>query len=184
MDGMRGSVGKLWEFARSAEGLKLVKYTLVSAISALTSIVILAFVYGVLRLWSEVPSVLFSDVLAAIPSYFLNRQWVWGKSGRSHLWREVIPFFAVSIPGIGFAIVTASLARNFANDHDLHHLARTVLVVGANIGAFALVWLAKYLFLNRLFREIADVEARGGGLTTDAVPVHLCPTAESGRPDG
>lgn len=151
-------MGRLREFARSAEGVKLFKYTLVSAISALTAVVILAFVYGVLRLWTEVPSVLISDILAAIPSYFLNRQWVWGKSGRSHLWREVIPFFAVAITGIGFAIVTASLARSFADAHDLHHLARTVLVVGANIGAFALVWLAKYLFLNRVFREIADVE--------------------------
>jgi putative flippase GtrA len=151
-------VEKLWEFARSAEGVKLVKYTLVSAISALTSIVLLAFIYGVLRLWTEVPSVLVADILAGIPSYFLNRQWVWGKSGRSHIWREVVPFFAVSITGIGFAIVTASLARSYANAHDLQHLARTVLVVGANIGAFALVWLAKYLFLNRLFREIADVE--------------------------
>ncbi len=158
MDGMRGSVGKLWDYARSAEGLKLVKYTAVSVISGITAIVILTVVYGVLRLWSEVPSVLFSDVLAAIPSYFLNRQWVWGKSGRSHLWREVIPFFAVSFLGIAFAIVTASVASNIANNHDLHHLARTVLVVGANIGAFALVWLAKFLFLNRLFREIADVE--------------------------
>ncbi len=158
MDAMRGSVDRLWEFARSPEGVKLLKYTLVSAISALTSIVLLAFVYGVLGLWTEVPSVLVSDILAGIPAYFLNRQWVWGKSGRSHLWREVIPFFAVSITGIGFAIVTASLARNFANAHDLQHLARTVLVVGANIGAFGLVWFAKYLFLNRLFREIADVE--------------------------
>ncbi len=158
MDGMRGSVDKLWEFARSAEGVKLVKYTLVSAISALTSIVLLAIIYGVLRLWTEVPSVLVADILAGIPSYFLNRQWVWGKSGRSHIWREVVPFFVVSISGIGFAIVTASLAHNYADAHDLHHLARTVLVVGANIGAFALVWLAKYLFLNRLFREIADVE--------------------------
>jgi len=155
---MRGSVERLWEFARSTEGVKLFKYTLVSAISALTSIVLLAFIYGVLRLWTEVPSVLVADILAGIPSYFLNRQWVWGKSGRSHIWREVVPFFAVSITGIGFAIVTASLAHNYADAHDLQHLARTVLVVGANIGAFALVWLAKYLFLNRLFREIADVE--------------------------
>ncbi len=155
---MRGSVEKLWEFARSAEGVKLFKYTLVSAISALTSIVLLALIYGVLRLWTEVPSVLVADILAGIPAYFLNRQWVWGKSGRSHVWREVVPFFVVSITGIGFAIVTASLARNYADAHDLHHLARTVLVVGANIGAFALVWFAKYLFLNRLFREIADVE--------------------------
>ncbi len=155
---MQGPVAKLWEVARSPEGVRLFKYSMVSAISAMTSVVLLSLIYGVLRLWTEVPSVLVADILAGIPSYFLNRQWVWGKSGRSHFWREVVPFFAVSILGILFAIVTASLARDYAQNHDLHHLTRTVLVVGANIGAFALVWLAKYLFLNRLFREIADVE--------------------------
>ncbi len=146
------------KFCRTPEGWKLIKYTTVSAISALTSIVVLTLVYGVLRLWAEVPSVLFSNVVAGVPSYLLNRQWVWGKSGRSHLWREVIPFWVVTLTGIGFALFTASLAQHFAETHHLHHLARTVLVVGTNVGAFALVWLLKFMILNRLFRELADKE--------------------------
>jgi putative flippase GtrA len=155
---MRQAAVRVWRYGHTPEGLKLIKYTTVSAISALTSIVVLAIVYGVLRLWTEVPSVLFSDIVAGIPSYFLNRQWVWGKSGRSHWWREVLPFWVVSLTGIGFALVTASLARNFAQTHDLPHLARTVLVVGANVGAFAIVWLLKFMILNRLFRQFADRE--------------------------
>jgi hypothetical protein len=50
------------------------------------------------------------------------------------------------------------LARNFANTHHLEHLARTVLVVGANITAFGILWVLKFLILNRLFAEIADAE--------------------------
>jgi putative flippase GtrA len=155
---MKQAALRLWRLSQTPGGVKLIKYTTVSAISALTSIVILSVVYGALRLWSEVPSVLFSDILAAFPSYFLNRQWVWGKSGPSHLWREVLPFWVTSLTGIGFALVAASLARGFAQSHDLQHLARTVLVVGANIGAFAVVWLLKFMILNRLFRQIADAE--------------------------
>jgi hypothetical protein len=37
-------------------------------------------------------------------------------------------------------------------------LARTVLVVGANITAFGILWVLKFLILNRLFAEIADAE--------------------------
>jgi putative flippase GtrA len=155
---MRKALEQLWSFLRTPEGAKLVRYTAVSAISALTSIVILTIVYGVLRLWTEVWSVLFSNVMAGIPSYFLNRQWVWGKSGRSHLWREVLPFWVTSLTGIGFALVAASLARSYAQSHDLHHLARTVLVVGANVAAFGIVWLLKFLILNRVFVQIADAE--------------------------
>ena len=107
------------------------------------------------------PSVLFANVTAGIPSYFLNRQWVWGKSGRSHLWREVLPFWVMSLTGIGFALLTAQVARNFAEAHQLQHLTRTVLVVGANVSAFAIVWLLKFIVLNRLFAQIADVELGG-----------------------
>ncbi len=149
---------RLWTLARTPEGLKVIRYTAVSLISALTSLVVLTFVYGVLRLWTEVVSVLFSNIVAGFPSYFLNRRWVWKKGGRSHLWREILPFWVMSITGIGFALYTASLAHNFADAHHLHHLARTGLVVGANIAAFGILWLLKFIILNRLFAQIAEAE--------------------------
>jgi putative flippase GtrA len=155
---MKSTVTRLWEYARTPEGTKVVRYTLVSAISALTSLVILTIVYGVLRLWSEVFSTLFANVLAGIPSYLLNRHWVWGRSGRSHLWREILPFWVMSFTGIGFALYTATLAHNYADSHHLHHLARTALVVGANVAAFGILWLLKFIILNRLFAQIADAE--------------------------
>lgn len=155
---MKTALVRLWRFSRSPEGLRVVRYTMVSIISALTSLVILTIVFGVLRLWGEVVSTLFANITAGIPSYYLNRRWVWGKSGRSHIWREILPFWVMSITGIGFALYTATLARNFAEAHDLQHLARTALVVGANIAAFGILWLLKFLVLNRLFAQIADAE--------------------------
>jgi putative flippase GtrA len=155
---VKDALAHFWQFCRTPKGIKLIRYTTVSAISALTSLVILAVVYGVLRLWTEVISTLFANVMAGIPSYFLNRKWVWGKGGRSHLWREVLPFWVMSFTGIGFALFTASLAHNFADAHHLHHLARTVLVVGANVAAFGILWVLKFLILNRLFAQIADAE--------------------------
>lgn len=32
-------------------------------------------------------------------------------------------------------------------------------MVGANVGAFGILWFLKFLILNRLFAHIADVEA-------------------------
>ena len=155
---MRSAIVRLWRYSRTPEGMKVVRYTMVSAISALTSLFILTIVYGVLRLWSEVFSTLFANVMAGIPSYILNRHWVWGKSGRSHIWREILPFWVMSLTGIGFALYTATLAHNFADAHHLHHLARTVLVVGANVAAFGILWVLKFLILNRLFAQIAEAE--------------------------
>jgi putative flippase GtrA len=155
---MKNALIRLVRSSRSPQGLKLIRYTLVSVISALTSLIILTIVYGVLRLWNEVYSTLFANVLAGIPSYLLNRQWVWGKSGRSHIWREIVPFWVMSIVGILFALLVAGLAQHYARVHDLAHLERTVLVVGANIFAFGVLWLLKFFLFNRLFAEIADIE--------------------------
>jgi len=148
----------LWRLLHTNEGRKLIRYALVSVISALTSLVVLTIVYGALRLWTEVYSSLFANVVAGVPSYLLNRQWVWGKTGRSHVWREVFPFWTASLIGIGFAWLTSSEAHRLADAHHLHHVARTVLVDGANIAAFGVLWLVKFLFLNRVFAEIAEVE--------------------------
>ena len=155
---MRERIARLWQFVQTPQGLKMVRYTMVSVISALMSLVFITITYGILRLGTEVVCTLISNILAGIPSYFLNRQWVWRKGGRSHLWREVLPFWVMSITGIGFALYTASVAHNYADAHHLHHLARTVLVVGANIAAFGILWVLKFLILNRLFAEIADAE--------------------------
>jgi len=151
-------VRRLWAQAQTPEGLKLIKYTSVSAIAALTGIVVLALTYGVLRLGTEVWCTLFANIVAGIPAYILNRRWVWGKRGRSHLWREIVPFWVMSLSGIGLALFTSSLAHSFADQHHLHHLARTVLVEGANIAAFGTLWFLKFLVLNRLFAEIAEHE--------------------------
>ncbi len=160
---MTVTINRLWRLAQTPDGLKVIRYTTVSIISALTSLVILTIVFGVFRLWTEVYSTLFANVMAGFPSYFLNRRWVWQKGGRSHLWREILPFWVMSLTGIGFALVTASWAHDYANAHHLHHLARTVLVAAANVSAFGILWLFKFIILNRLFAQIADAELGAEG---------------------
>jgi putative flippase GtrA len=106
-----------------------------------------------------VPSVVFSNIVATFFNYYLNRRWVWGKSGRSNLFKEVIPFWIMAISGMILALLTASLARQFSDAHHLSHWARTVVVVGANTCAFGIIWGVKFLILNRIFRQIPVTES-------------------------
>ena len=154
---VRTGVIRLWTFAHTPEGKKLVRYGLVSAVSALFTFTVLSVVYGVLQLWTEVPSVVFSNIVATFFNYFLNRRWVWGKAGRSSLLKEVLPFWVMSISGMLLALFTASLARQFSDAHHLNHLARTVVVVGANTCAFGNIWVVKFLILNRIFRQLPEM---------------------------
>ena len=131
------------------EGKKIFRYSMVSVISTLVSFSVLFIVYGLARLWSEVPDTVFANVVATFPSYWLNRNWAWGKSGRSHLVREVLPFWVMSFLGIAFSIVGATVARHLGMGHS--HLVRTVLVLFANLVSFGIFWLAKLALFNRLF---------------------------------
>ncbi len=141
------------QWLNTREGRKIFRYSMVSVISTAVSLSVLAIVYGFIFKHSEVQDTVFANVVATFPSYWLNRNWAWGKTGRSHLTKEVIPFWAMSIFGIAFSIVGATVAKNighhFHGDHA--HLEQTILVVAANLLSFGVFWVAKLMLFNRLF---------------------------------
>ena len=134
------------------QGRKVFRYSMVSVISTSVSLLVIALVYGVLHLWTEVPSTIFGNAVATFPSYWLNRRWAWGKTGRSHLWKEVAPFWFMAALGITFSIGGAALARHFGVELKLSHLGKTVLVLVANTLSFGVFWVIKLLIFNHLFR--------------------------------
>ncbi|HMD44710.1 MAG TPA: GtrA family protein [Acidimicrobiales bacterium] len=142
---------RLWAWLHTHEGKKVFRYSMVSVISTAVSFFVLFIVYGVLRLWSEVPSTVFANTVATVPSYWLNRRWAWGKGGRSHLVKEVLPFWAMAAVGIAVSIVGASVARHIANTHHLSHAESTALVLFANLVSFGIFWVLKLMLFNRLF---------------------------------
>lgn len=145
-------MGRGWQFLHTPRGRKLSRYLMGSVICTVVSFVVLTLVYGVFRWWTAVPSAVFANGVATIPSYYLNRNWAWGKTGRSRVWREMLPFWVTSAVGIALSMGAAALARQYSLDHHLHHLASTVVVDGANLLTFVVLWVAKYLVFNRLFR--------------------------------
>ncbi|MGD0746902.1 MAG: GtrA family protein [Acidimicrobiales bacterium] len=146
----------LSDWLHTHEGRKIFRYTMVSVISTAVSLFVIALVYGVLHLWGEVESTIFGNAVATFPSYWLNRKWAWGKHGRSHFMKEVVPFWVMAALGIAFSIVGAALARHYAIKYNLDHFETTLLVLAANVFSFAIFWVAKMLVFNRLFRTELD----------------------------
>lgn len=94
---------------------------------------------------------LVANLCTAVISYNLNRRFTWGKSGRSHVFKEVLPYFAMTFSGLALSTALAAVAHHVSDVHHLRHLARTVLVEGANLGAWGSLWFIKFTFFNRLF---------------------------------
>ena len=141
----------MFAWSRTKHGRKLTRYTLVSVASTLTSIIVIAIVYGFRIIPGEVEATIFGNVVATIPSYNLNRKWTWGKSGRSHLRKEILPFWIVAVLGIAFSILGASYARHLVHSHHWSHVLAIVVVVGANLVSFAVFWVLKLMIFNRIF---------------------------------
>lgn len=125
------------------------RYTMVSVIAVVISTIVLGFTVGVLQ-WTAFWGNITATAIATVPSYELNRKWAWGKQGRGHLWKEVVPFWALSFAGLGVSTYAAVFAEHYAKHHHLSRLAHTLAVQGAVIAAFGVLWVGKFIIFNKV----------------------------------
>ena len=149
---MNNLLERVWSRANTLEGKKLIRFSATSVISTLVGFTTLFLVFGVLRLWGQVASTVFANIVAGVPAYYLNRTWAWGKTGRSHVRKEVLPFALMSGLGIVVSIFGAGLAKHLAVTHHMAHWEATAAVLVANVLSFAVFWVLKLLLFNRLFK--------------------------------
>lgn len=131
------------------EGQKFFRYSVASVVAVVVSLVCLVFFNGVLDLRAWLASVL-ATAIATVPNYYMNRQWAWGKSGRSHLLKEVVPFWVLAFIGLVFSTVCTNWIEHYAQSHHFAHLTRTAVVAFVYVGAFGVLWVAKFLIFNKV----------------------------------
>jgi putative flippase GtrA len=149
----------LYDWLHTHEGRKIFRYTMVSVISTVVSLSVIALVYGVFHVWGEIESTIFGNAVATVPSYWLNRRWAWQKSGRSHMMKEIVPFWTMAALGIAFSIIGAAIARHIGIKYNFSHLELTVVVLVANVISFGIFWVAKLVVFNKMFKvELAEFD--------------------------
>lgn len=100
--------------------------------------------------WSGGQANVFAAVVAAFPAYLLSRYWVWQVDGRPSLRAEVLPFWTIALLGL-LASTAAAITADRLFD------APIMISVGSLAGYFV-VWVLKFLFLDRLFNRAADAQ--------------------------
>ena len=175
---MYDAVVRHWRRYSTANGKKMFRYTMVSVVSTVFGFTVLGIVFGALHLWTEVPTAIFANVVGIVPMYYLNRSWVWEKTGPSHWRREVLPFWAVSVCGILLSVVAAEVARHISIAHHFSHTEATALLLTVTLAVFGFLWVFKFLVFSRLFR-VAPPKATDPNLTrsldSDAAAVRQAP---------
>lgn len=135
---------------RTRSALRLVRYAAVSVVSTTTSLVTLGVLVGLVgtpATWSNV----MATAVGTVPSFELNRRWVWGHDGRRSLFGQVVPFVALSFAGLVISTVAVGVVG--AHTATWGHGSRTVAILAANVAAYGSLWVVQYQLLDRfLFR--------------------------------
>jgi putative flippase GtrA len=89
------------------------------------------------------------------PSYFANRHWVWGRTGRGDLMHEILPFWMLSLVGLVVSTMTVSLVASVGAHWSTS--ARAVALPMANLSVFGALWLVQFALLDKvLFRVVPN----------------------------
>jgi putative flippase GtrA len=95
----------------------------------------------------------------SVPSYLLNRQWAWGRTGPSHPTRELLPYVLITIAS-GFVITyLTTVADEWIRTMTYAHSARTLLAGTAYLAANGLTFVLKFVIFDRyLFARPQDAK--------------------------
>jgi putative flippase GtrA len=126
---------------------KVLRYSGASIISVALGLLILGVNIDSFHMSPTLANVV-AIAVCIVPSFELNRRWVWRKQGKSEM-GEFLPFCILSVAGL----VLSTLAVRYAGDHSVGFANpwHTLVVDGANLGAYAVLWVVRYFVLDRVF---------------------------------
>jgi putative flippase GtrA len=150
-DGSPARFSPAWvvDWMKTPTGRKTVRYAAVSVVSTAIAQIVFLLSFGVLALASGVWCQFLAAVISALPSYYLNRRWVWGQSGPSHLWREVVPFWVIAVVGLVISLAAVALATTISGHYRMDHLLTTAFADFMALASYGVVWLGKFWIFNR-----------------------------------
>ena len=156
---MPGPLSPVVDRVRRLVGRKAMRYSLVSVVSVGVSQVTL-FVLLVLFHWKATSANIVAVVIGGIPSYYLNRRWAWGKTGKSHLWREIAPFWFLAFLGLASSTLAVDAAESWATGLHRSRLVQAIIINGASITTFGVLWIGKFFLFNKvLFVKDEDLRS-------------------------
>lgn len=146
------------EVTKAESRVRLARLWRFGAVSVMNVVITQALLLGAYQFTplGGVGANVFAVGVSSIPAYLVNRRWVWGRTGKHSVTREVLPFWGYTFAGL--ALSTGAVA--FVD----HRWDSAMAVSAANITAFAALWAAKFFLLDQLLfagdqQDTTDVAA-------------------------
>jgi putative flippase GtrA len=138
---------ELTSSTRRAMMWRFIRYGSVSLISTTIGLLVLGILVGGFSfpaIWANV----IATAIGTVPSFELNRRWVWAHNGQRSIRRQAVPYAVCSFAGLVVSTFAAHLASNSTR------LAHTAAVELAVLGSYGALWLVQFVLCDRiLFRS-------------------------------
>jgi putative flippase GtrA len=136
--------------ARFPQLRKLLKFGASSVVATVCSETTFLLLYGPAGASSTVASVL-AWLAGAIPNYWINRTWTWGRRGWPSMSRELVPYIAIVFGTLGIAIAATAVADAVLRDANASDATRTFLVGGTYLMVYVVMFLVRFLLFDRMY---------------------------------
>lgn len=126
---------------RAIDHRKVLRYSAVSFVAVPMTQAVLLFFQYVLG-WNGLQANTMAVAVTVVPVYVMNRYWVWGKRDKNNFVTEILPFWGMTLLGLVLSTICVAFAE--------HHFSSPLMVNLANAFGFGMVWLLKFMVLDRM----------------------------------
>jgi putative flippase GtrA len=148
-------------YGRTENARKKLRYAGVSALFLPVSQILLQ----VLALWldSYTAASLLAAAMATVPNFFANKHIVWRVTSRENLHRQMLVFWVTVMLGVSLATLLTQLVAHATAGQT--RLICGSAVLAAQLLGYGLVWVGRFLILDRwLFKLAGDTYERRGAI--------------------
>lgn len=146
-------------YARTEEARKKLRYAAVSVVF----VPIGQILVQMLGLWlhNYTTASLLQAAIITVPNFFANKHFVWRITSRENLRSQVLVFWVAVMLGVTLATLFTHLVETALADRT--NLVRGLAVLVAQLTGLGIVWVLRFLILDRwLFKLAGDTTEHAG----------------------
>jgi putative flippase GtrA len=144
---VKNSVGAVIAYAKTPEGRKKLRYAGVSVVFVPVGQVLIQSLGRFVFDRDYTKASLASAAVLTLPNFFANKIFVWRDTNRDRLRTQVVVFWIAAMLGVSLATYFTWLIEKVVADESA--LVEGAAVFGAQLLGFGLIWVARFLVLDR-----------------------------------
>lgn len=162
---MKLSPSALWAHSKTAEGRKQLRYAGISVVFVplgqvlIQILAVVAFTTevrrggGITKETNWVAASVASAAILTIPNFFANKYLVWRETSKDNLRTQMIVFWVAAMLGVTLATGLTYLVDAMISSHGT---IEKVAVFFAQLAGFGIVWLGRYVILDKWIFKAAN----------------------------